>query len=126
MAGIINALDKGIRNTLADVKNAMRVYADKRIIGSQAIQEKYGIDVSKKVYLFTNREGPAYGNNISDWTRVKSVFRNTKDASVNKTAVGLAGVSGIAGVSAAGRIASGGGLYRDADGNFGIIGIPKI
>ncbi len=33
---------------------------------------------------------------------------------------------GYMGVSAAGRIATGGGLYRDSSGNFNVIGVPLI
>lgn len=44
----------------------------------------------------------------------------------SKKRMAAAAVGGYTGISAAGRILSGGGLYRDSDGNFDVIGIPVV
>lgn len=61
-----------------------------------------------------------------DWQRFKSLALYDKNNEFSYLRAGGIGIAGITGVSAAGRIASGGGLYRDADGEFNIIGIPGI
>lgn len=57
---------------------------------------------------------------------VLSNMYHNSDGTLNKTAIGATVAGSYMGVSAAGRIASGGGLYRDSDGNFDIIGIPVV
>jgi len=69
-------------------------------------------------------KGIAAGYN--DWQRFKSLALYDKNNEFSYIRAGGIGIAGITGVSAAGRIASGGGLYRDSDGNFDIIGIPGI
>lgn len=62
---------------------------------------------------------------ISTTQTLHSLVLNDKgEKSLSKIAI--AGGAGLMGVSAAGRIASGGGLYRDSDGNFDVIGIPIV
>jgi hypothetical protein len=65
-------------------------------------------------------------NGYSNWGRAKSLLYDSKDGEFSYLRAGGVGIAGITGVSAAGRIASGGGLYRDSDGEFNIIGIPGI
>ena len=62
---------------------------------------------------------------ISDMARLKSLYYN-KDGSYNKTMIGGSIAGAYIGVSSAGRIATGGGLYRDSDGNFDLMGVPFI
>ena len=57
--------------------------------------------------------------------RFKMMHMNSNGSySGTKIAGTIAG--GYMGVSAAGRIATGGGLYRDSSGNFNVIGVPLI
>ena len=73
--------------------------------------KRLGIEVDSDG--FVNRE-------ITAKDMVKGAFLN-ENGSINKTRAAAAGVFGA---SVAGRVVSGGGLYRDADGNFDIVGIP--
>ena len=57
--------------------------------------------------------------------RLEAMYRN-EDGSINKSAIAGTAAAGYVGASAAGRIISGGGLYKDADGNTDIIGSPFI
>lgn len=56
---------------------------------------------------------------------ITNTFRKA-DGSVNYTRAAGAFAGTYMGLSAAGRVASGGGLYRDSGGNFDIIGVPLI
>lgn len=62
---------------------------------------------------------------ISNSQALKSLLVND-DGRYSKARIAGAAAGGLMGVSAAGRIASGGGLYRDSEGNFDIIGIPIV
>lgn len=67
----------------------------------------------------------ALENNISTKQTLHSLLLND-DGSKSTLKIAGAGAVGLMGVGAGGRILSGGGLYRDSDGNFDIIGVPFI
>lgn len=76
-----------------------------------------------------NIDKDGYMNNLSLDNRFRMSYLNN-DGSLDKsriaTHVAGLGAAGYVGLSSVGRLASGGGLYRDSDGNFDIIGLPII
>lgn len=114
-----------INNLRTVAKDTWKSQMDDRILGNTKIADKLGYKVEgtgpEKKLLDKN------GNQakISNTDRLKAMYKND-DGSWNKTAIGGTIAGGYMGVSAAGRIASGGGLYRDSDGNFDVIGVPLI
>ena len=103
------------------VKAAFKDMTDARIYKNEKLANKLGYKM-KDGRLVKENGDPAI---ISNKDRLESMYRND-DGSWNKTAIGGTIAGGYMGVSAAGRVASGGGLYRDSDGNFDLIGIPFI
>lgn len=85
--------------------NALRSTIDARITANPKIGEKLGIKDGK----------------ISDWARAKSVFKND-DGSYSPARIAGA----YMGVSSVGRIATGGGIFNDSNGNPDLIGVPFI
>lgn len=62
-----------------------------------------------------------------DVYHIKSIDDKGKEISnLNYGAIAETAATGWIGASTIGRVATGGGLYRDADGNTDIIGIPFI
>lgn len=57
--------------------------------------------------------------------RARSLFYRN-DGSLSYKRIAGAAFGGVVAANTVGRIATGGGLYRDSDGNFDIIGIPFI
>lgn len=106
----------GFSAAYKSILNGIRNHADRRIMSSQEIRNKLRSDGRKSI---------ASSADITDMDRLKSMYRN-KDGSLNKTMLGGTIAGGIVGTSAVGRIATGGGLYRDSEGNFDVIGIPFI
>ena len=102
-------------------KAAFKDTTDARIYKNEKLANKLGYEM-KDGRLVKENGDPA---TISNRDRLESMYRND-DGSWNKTAIGGTIAGGYMGVSAAGRVASGGGLYRDSDGNFDLIGIPFI
>lgn len=102
-------------------KAAFKDMTDARIYKNEKLANKLGYEM-KDGRLVKENGDPAI---ISNKDRLESMYRND-DGSWNKTAIGGTIAGGYMGVSAAGRVASGGGLYRDSDGNFDLIGIPFI
>lgn len=102
-------------------KAAFKDTTDARIYKNEKLANKLGYEM-KDGRLVKENGDPAI---ISNKDRLESMYRND-DGSWNKTAIGGTIAGGYMGVSAAGRVASGGGLYRDSDGNFDLIGIPFI
>lgn len=92
--------------SINSLKQGLRGIADKRIAGSEYLSKEYGKETT-------------------DWKRLKSLYKHS-DGSTNYGMWGGTIAGGYMGVSAAGRVATGGGAYRDSDGNFDIIGIPII
>lgn len=102
-------------------KAAFKDTTDARIYKNEKLANKLGYKMDNGRLVKENGD-PA---TISNRDRLESMYRND-DGSWNKTAIGGTIAGGYMGVSAAGRVASGGGLYRDSDGNFDLIGIPFI
>lgn len=102
-------------------KAAFKDTTDARIYKNEKLANKLGYKM-KDGRLVKENGDPAI---ISNKDRLESMYRND-DGSWNKTAIGGTIAGGYMGVSAAGRVASGGGLYRDSDGNFDVIGVPLI
>ena len=100
--------------SINDVVNGARKIVDKRIAKSKHLAKEYPVGY--------NLDG---SSRISDWDRLKSLYTHS-DGSTNYGMWAGTIAGGYMGVSAAGRIASGGGLYRDSDGNFDLMGIPFI
>lgn len=71
------------------------------------------------------RLGVTDPNDLTFGQKMKAIAMNDKGEYSAGRIAGM-GAAGIFGLNAAGRIASGGGLYRDSDGNFDLIGIPFI
>lgn len=67
----------------------------------------------------------ALEDNISIKQTLHSLLLND-DGSKSTLKIAGASAVGLMGVGAGGRILSGGGLYRDSDGNFDVIGVPFI
>lgn len=66
-------------------------------------------------------------NLASDSSSVDAIWNGVKSAHmVDGKVSGLRIAGSAVGVSAAARIVSGGGIYRDKDGNANIIGIPFV
>lgn len=113
--------NRPIKEIGAATKAAFKDTTDARIYKNEKLANKLGYEM-KDGRLVKENEDPAI---ISNKDRLESMYRND-DGSWNKTAIGGTIAGGYMGVSAAGRVASGGGLYRDSDGNFDLIGIPFI
>ena len=82
------------------------------------IGKRFGINVDTDGFV---------SKEITGKHKLHSLILNDKGETSYKRIAGIAagtGLAGYAGISSVGRIASGGGLYRDADGNFDLMGIP--
>lgn len=104
---------------------------DARIEKINAAREKAGKSPTFKSKTNTSKNSNALvaadsADTYSNWNRAKSLLYDADNGEFSYLRAGGVGIAGITGISAAGRIASGGGLYRDADGEFNIIGIPGI
>lgn len=118
----IGKIDRGIRNRI-----------DERMVSSGGIRKAMGfktIHAGEGVYerggkMLDMGGTGSFGSDVSNFDRAKSLYYN-KDGSYNKTMIGGTIAGAYMGVSAAGRIATGGGLYKDSDGNTDIIGVPFI
>lgn len=86
---------------------------------------KYYNDKNEEISI--DKDG--YMSNLSLNNRFNMSYLN-QDGSFNKSKIGTHIASstllGYGGLSSAGRLASGGGLYRDSNGNFDLMGIPFI
>lgn len=102
----------------------------------KGVGENFKKDLDERVIKVANKRGEvenatkareANGGNFSNLQRAESLFYNSETGErelLKRGGIAIAG--GYMGLSAAGRIASGGGLYRDSDGNFDLMGIPFI
>ena len=74
---------------------------------------------------FRDAVGEVGSRGLSNWQTIKSM--HLKDnGKVNWKQVATTGAIGYGVPATVGRIASGGGLYRDSDGKFDVIGVPII
>ena len=105
-------------------------------IQALAKNEKYrkraGFSIDKEDASLLNSDNEKLAanddGNISNLTlsnRIRMAHLN-QDGSLKKGAIAGSALLGYIGVSSAFRIASGGGLYKDRNGNTDIIGIPFI
>lgn len=97
----------------ATIKRLTKVQ-EHRLESSQAMREAIGWDGK---------------SDLTGKQLLKSFYTNT-DGTWNKSAIAKTGAAvgavGYGMPATVGRIASGGGLYRDSDGNFDVIGVPII
>lgn len=117
----IKKIGEATKAAFKDMTDVFKDTTDARIYKNEKLANKLGYEM-KDGRLVKENGDPAI---ISNKDRLESMYRND-DGSWNKTAIGGTIAGGYMGVSAAGRVASGGGLYRDSDGNFDLIGIPFI
>lgn len=122
----VKGLYKSLRSNMAindsyfeGAYNGVVNFARKRAYkGNGAIANKMGF--GKDADGFVEKE-------MSDMDALGSLFRNSETGEteyLKRGGIAIAG--GYMGLSAAGRVATGGGLYRDSDGNFDLMGIPFI
>lgn len=131
--GVLSEIGNVIKSNIAinKIKTGMRGVVDRRIMAQDAggIRSKLGYTGNYISGNIKNKAGKeiaiSTGKGISNSDRIASIYMN-KDGSVNKTMVAGTIAGGYLGVSSAARIASGGGLYRDSDGNTDVIGVPFI
>ena len=95
-----------------------------------ALKSNQAISALKKVYNsdFAGGIRDSVKNIAADHSSIDAVWNGIKNAhlgSDGKLSPWRVAGTGI-GVSAAARIVSGGGIYRDKDGNANLIGIPFI
>ena len=64
-------------------------------------------------------------NNLN-WANKLKLAHLNQDGTWNKKAIAGSAFVGYTGISSGERLISGGGLYRDDDGNFDVIGLPLI
>lgn len=110
------------------------IKAIKKVYGS--LKDDFTQALDERIVKIANKNGAseemqavraAQGGKFSNLDRATSLMYNSETGErelLKRGAIGIAG--GYMGLSAAGRIATGGGLYRDSDGNFDIIGIPIV
>ena len=126
MNEIINALETGIKSAWSGVKKGWK--DTKNAVDKDFLVKKGGVwqatPKGKKLGINPDIDG-FVDKNITNMQRAKSFLLND-DGRYSKARIAGAAAGGFMGVSAAGRIASGGGLYRDSEGNFDIIGIPIV
>ena len=111
---------------LDSVKTAQRII--KNDITKDLIAKEGGVwkATSKGKSVGVNIDSDGFmEKEITNRQMAKSLLLNN-DGKYSKVRIAGAAASGLMGVSATGRIASGGGLYRDSEGNFDIIGVPFI
>lgn len=104
------AYEAGVTGTIERLAKVQ----EHRLESSQAMREAIGWDGK---------------SDITGKQLLKSLYTNT-DGTWNKSAIAKTGAAvgavGYGMPATVGRIASGGGLYRDSNGNFDVIGVPII
>ena len=130
--GMLSEIGTVLKSNIAinKIKTDVRDVVGRRIMGAESagLRKRLGYGGSNATGI-TNANGKEISSGIdrgiSDKDRLKSLYYN-KDGSYNKTMIGGTIAGAYIGVSSAGRIATGGGLYRDSDGNFDLMGVPFI
>lgn len=131
-SGIANILKSNLK--IKDAWQGILDYADARMVNNRGLRKKMGIKTIHAGYgeyelggknITFGATGNGFGKDVSNATRLKSMYYN-KDGSLSKKAVAGTVAGSYLGLSAAGRIATGGGLYKDSDGNTDLIGVPFI
>ena len=128
--GAINAI-KGLgEGTMRSLRRDLTERAKTANLSKQLFGD--GEKAAEK-YIENNGVSHTFGESsyktLSDSDLLKSLAYNRNgEASLGNVAqVGVTGALGAyAGVAIPGRIITGGGLYRDSDGNFDIMGIPIV
>ena len=104
------------------VDYAERIQQGKNALGSnETISKLVGIAYGKTV---GNLKGAASSFINGGFSGVKDFY--TPDGKVSGSRIALTAFGAYSIPATVGRIASGGGIYRDSEGNFDIIGIPFI
>lgn len=126
-----NAALDNVKTNLSIIKAGARAYADSGLVRMAENGALSATAKGKAVGVEVGANGRLV-KDITDKQRAKSLILNDDGSRSNLKIAGAAAL-GVAGagstymsVSAAGRILSGGGLYRDSEGNFDIIGVPFI
>lgn len=131
--GAILSSNKPI-NPIDRTMSWIRKMADDRIAGSKAIKEELGYEKVGKSRTKISKDGEelkyskktGYGDKMSDWDRAKAMVKDKKTGKYSPTRIAAAGLGAYAVPATAGRLASGGGIYKDSQGNTDIMGIPFI
>lgn len=122
----INALKTGMKSAWSGVKKGWKDI--KNVVDKDFLVKEGGVwqatPKGKKLGINPDVDG-FVDKDITNMQRAKSLLLND-DGKYSKARIAGAAAGGLMGMSAAGRIASGGGLYRDSDGNFDVIGVPFI
>lgn len=74
---------------------------------------------------FRDAVGHVGRKGLSNWQTLKSMYLKD-NGNINWKRVATTGAVGYGIPSTIGRVASGGGLYRDSDGKFDVVGVPLI
>ena len=92
------------------------------------LNSKYGTgwDRVKPLARVAKDAGEGFNPHNMTWKQRAKMLAMNDEGQYSARRIAAMGAAGYMGVSAAGRITSGGGLYKDADGNTDIIGIPFI
>ncbi|MBM6761662.1 hypothetical protein [Megamonas hypermegale] len=90
---------------------------------SKTALNKAGVNIDKGSNIIY--DGEQNMTNLT-WANKLKLAHLNKDGTWNKKAIAGSALMGYTGLSSVGRLASGGGLYKDSDGNFDIIGLPII
>lgn len=111
------------------VINSVKGFFKREATAAGAIWD-YGKAIETNRYMggsqaFRDAVGEVGSGGLSNWQTLKSM--HLKDnGKINWRQVAKTGAIGYGVPATVGRIASGGGLYRDSDGKFDIIGVPII
>lgn len=127
-SGMINHCNEAINKVGAKQLEKGNIFGD--LWGNVQLQRQ-AQEAGKAAFAdmaFVNGKGVRRTKNVAGkgyMRAIENTFRNA-DGSVNYKRAAGAAAGTYMGISAAGRIVSGGGLYRDSGGNFDIIGVPFI
>lgn len=131
MNDIINPIWGGIKSSFKNMENKLitnRVNKPVKVKKKNRFGKEQEVEAPSPILQRLQKDAGdeiVDPNNLSMWQKTKALAMNDKGEYSGARIAGM-GAAGYMGLSAAGRIASGGGLFRDADGNFDIIGIPIV
>lgn len=90
------------------------------------IRGQMNVTKAERLGIVERQDGKLKKTRDADWSDyTRALAMNNNGSYSAKRIAGMVG-GGFVGASAAGRIVTGGGLYRDSDGEFDVIGIPIV
>lgn len=115
------------------VINSVKGFFQREATAASAIWD-YGKAIETNRYMggsqaFRNAVGEVGSGGLSNWQTIKAMHLKDNGKINWKRVTGTGAAVGAVGYgipATVGRIASGGGLYRDSDGKFDVIGVPII